>query len=304
MEITTWIRELRAPFFTCTIVPVMLGTAVAWFSTGSFNPIHFLLVMVGTISIHAGANMVDDYFDYQSGCDLHPIYDELDSQFFGGSRILTEGKLKPKSVYYASVLSFLFGALIGIYFVFKFGWPILVLGVTGILFGYFHVNYVYKWGLAEFSLFLNFGPLITVGSYFVQTGKMTIMPWIASIPIGLLMACILLINQVPDRQADEISKKNTVAVRHGEKRAVDLFSALLILTYIFIGGTVLLGDMPPYVLITFLTLPLAIKTIWVAERSYDDPSEITPANRYTYQNHLLTGILLTLGYLIPGAVAV
>jgi len=299
LNIGVWIRELRAPFFTCTLVPVVLGTSVALYDSGVFDLVNFLLVLAGTVSIHAGANMIDDYFDYRSGCDLHPIYDELKSPFFGGSRILTDGKLSPRSVYLASMLSFTVGAVIGIYFVFLLGWPILALGVTGLFFGYFHVNYVCKWGLAEFSLFLNFGPLITVGSYYVQTGHMTLMPWVASIPVGLIMACMLLINQVPDREADARSNKNTIAVRYGEKTAVDVFSGLFIAAYLFVVVSVLLGFMPPYALLALITLPLALRTIIIAEGSYDEPSEITLANKYTYQNHFFTGILLTVGYLIP-----
>lgn len=297
-KISVWIRELRAPFFTCTLVPVLLGTAVAWYYTGSFNLIFFLLALIGITAIHAGANMIDDYFDYKSGCDTNPIYDELDSPFFGGSRMLAEGKLKPKEVYIASIIAFAIGSLIGLYFVYSTGWPVLLLGAIGMFFAYFHVTHVCKWGLAEFSLFFNFGPLITLGAYYVQTQQIAVEPLVASMPIGLIMACMLLINQIPDKKADEVSDKNTVAVTHGEKTAAEVFMNLFFIAFLFIPAAVLLSIMPWCALIALLAFPDAKKAMRIAVENYGNPQEITLANAITYKVHLVTGLLLTSAYLL------
>ncbi|KXB05420.1 hypothetical protein AKJ51_05060 [candidate division MSBL1 archaeon SCGC-AAA382A20] len=193
-KVFIWIKELRVPFFTCTIVPVFLGATVAWYKMSIFNPVLFSLTLLGTLSIHAGSNMIDDYLDHKSGCDSHLQYENLESTFFGGSRILVEGKLKPKNVYKASILTLAIGGVIGAFLTILRGWEIIILGGIGMFSGYFHAKHISTRGLGELSLFLNFGPLIVLGSYFVQVQKFGIEPLLASLPIGILMFCILLIN--------------------------------------------------------------------------------------------------------------
>ncbi|NIQ06475.1 MAG: prenyltransferase [Candidatus Korarchaeota archaeon] len=295
-KFTLWLREVRPAFFTCTIVPVILGTTVAWYQQEVFHLRYFLLTLVGTLFLHAGANMIDDYFDYTSGADTHPFYEEVDSPFFGGSGVLVEGALDPRSVYWAALCCFGIGGVIGLLLAWLIHWIVAVLGLIGFIFGYYHVTIFSKKGLGEFSLFLNFGLLITFGSYYVQTHHVSLAPIVASFPVGLLMACILLINGVPDKVADESVGKKTIPVRVGRKQAVNIYSTLVIGMYLFIGLAIVVDLMPFPTVLSFLLLPLAGKSILVAQHHHDQPQKFLFANLGTYLLHLFTGLALTLGY--------
>lgn len=297
-KLQIWIVSIRAPFFTCTIIPIFLGAAVAWSRFQVFKLFHFLLSLGGTLSIHTGANLIDDYFDYKSGTDFHEIYEEVNEPFFGGSGVLVQQKLSPTAVYRAALFFFIVGAGSGLYLGITIHWTILLLGSIGIVFGYFHVTHFAKWGMGELSMFLNLAFLPTLGSFFVQVQRFVLTPIIASIPMGLLMAAMLLINSVPDRVADESVGKKTIPVRIGEKASVNLYTFLMIASFFYIGVMILIELMPVYTSLTFTMIPLAVKAILVSQSHYNEPAKITFANLATYLTHFLVGILLIIGYLL------
>jgi len=296
--VIVWIRELRAPFFTATVVPVMLGATVAWYRLGVFNPTRFVLTLTAALCLHAGTNMINDYFDYKSGCDLHPMYQEFWAPFFGGSRLLPEGVLKPRDVYVAALLSFGLSGAIGILLALETGWIIILLGAVGVLSGYFYVTHLSRRGVGEFFVGLNFGPLMVTGSYYVQVQTFAAEPLVASIPIGLLIADVLWINEIPDYIADRAVGKNTVVVRLGRKRAADMYVILMMSTYAFIVLGVGLRLMPTCSLIALATVPIALKAIKVAREHYEEPPKMVSSNVATILVHLFTGLLLILGYVL------
>jgi len=298
-----WIKELRTPFFAASLVPVVLGATIAWDLLRVFNVTYFMLTLMAALCLHAGANMINDYFDFKSGCDLHPIYKEFWAPFFGGSRLLPEGILNPRDVYIASLLSFGLGGIIGVYLALERGWIILLLGVTGVLSGYFYVTHLATRGVGEFFVGLNFGPLMALGSYYVQAQKIAPEPLVASIPVGLLIAEVLWINEIPDYDADKHVGKNTLVVRLGRKRAADVYGMLMFSTYAVILLGVSLSLMPVLTLLSFLTAPLAIRAVCVARRNYGDTRKLIPANAGTILVHLFTGLLLCIAYVISGYVA-
>jgi 1,4-dihydroxy-2-naphthoate octaprenyltransferase len=136
---STWIRELRAPFFTASIVPVVLGTAVAWYYHGSFSWWIFLLALAVTVCLHAGTNVVNDYFDYKSGCDV--INKEYIPMFSGGSRLLVDGVLRPRSVYIFAMGFFTLGILSSLLLYFVRGWIVLGIVALGAITGYTYTKH-------------------------------------------------------------------------------------------------------------------------------------------------------------------
>lgn len=298
IKASIWMKELRAPFFTATIVPVFLGAIIAWNSSGAFNTTYFTLSLIAALCLHAGTNMVNDYFDFKSGCDT--VNKDFVSPFTGGSRLLPQSLLKPRDVYTAALLSFSVASVIGVFLAFQTGWIILFLGVIGILSGYFYTTQLATRVVGEFFVGLNFGPLIVLGSYYVQTQKLALGPLAASIPIGLLIANVLWINEIPDYTADKHVGKNTCVVRLGRKRAADVYTAIMIATYVSIALGVGLKLMPVVSLISLATIPMALKAIKIAREHYGEPSKLVPANASTIMIHVLTGILLALGYVIHG----
>src|SRR3989338_847528 len=111
-RLKVWLKALRAPFFTATIVPVLLGAIIAWYDTGSFIWVKFWLTFAGALFMHAGTNLANDYFDHQSGCDE---INATPTPFSGGSRVIQQGLIKAKNILFAALAFFIFGSLIGFY---------------------------------------------------------------------------------------------------------------------------------------------------------------------------------------------
>ena len=298
-----WIVKLRAPFFTADLVPVCLGTAVAWARTGVFNFWYFLLTLLGAVCINAGTNMTNDYFDHTWGSD--EVNTEFANPFTGGSRLIQMGLVKPKTFLWQGIGLFVIAALIGVALTFSRGPWVLWLGIVGVFTGFFYTAppvRLVRTGLGELLVGLNLGPLVVLGSYYVQTQTVSWEPVIASLPVGLLIALVLWINEFQDRPADAAVGKNHWVVRLGRKRAATVYGLLLAAVYLSLVAGVLFGRVTPFALLGLLTLPIAARAVRVARVHYDHPKELTPANAATIQTHLVTGLLIALGYVIQGVV--
>ncbi len=298
-----WVVKLRAPFFTADLVPVSLGAAVAWVLTGEFNLWYFLLTLVGAICLNAGTNMTNDYFDHVWGSD--EVNTEFVNPFTGGSRLIQMGLVKPKTFLWQGIGFFVLGGLIGLLLTLVRGPLVLWLGIVGVFAGYFYTAPPFRLagkGLGELLIGLSFGPLMVLGSYYVQTQTFSWKPVIASLPVGLLCTLIVWINQFQDMRADAAVGKNHLVVRLGRERAATLYGLALVTVYLSLIAGVACGAVMPFALLGLLTAPLALKAYRVARVHYDHPQELVPANAGTIRIHLLTGLLMTLGYVIQGVV--
>jgi 1,4-dihydroxy-2-naphthoate octaprenyltransferase len=291
-----WIRLARIPFLTGTIVPVTLGAVVAWVSVRAFNPVLFILTLFGAMCLHLGTNIFNDYFDFQSGCDAINV--EGLSPISGGSRVLLENLIKPKSAYFVALSFFGIASIIGIALSVVAGWGVLLLGVVGLISGYFYVSQLATRGVGELIVGLNFGPLMVLGSSYVQTQRFAPDAIIASLPVGLLITAILWINEIPDYAADKAVGKKTLVVRTGRKRAADLFAIIVVAAYAWVVAMVILKQMPLGSLTVLATLPLAMKAVSVARRHYEKSHDVIVANLLTIRVHLLFGALMISGYLL------
>jgi 1,4-dihydroxy-2-naphthoate octaprenyltransferase len=298
-----WLAEVRAPFFTATIVPILLGAMIAWARTGTLHFGHFLLAMLGGLLLHTGTNVANDYFDHRSGTD--DVNVEFVRPFTGGSRMIQNGMLTPREVISGALAAFALACVVGLYLAYVRGPLILVLGVVGIFSGFFYTappfNLVSR-GIGEFFIGLNFGVLMTLGSYFVQTGQLAWEPVVASIRVGLLIAGVLYINEFQDAPADGAVGKDHLVVRLGRKRAASVYLLLMVATYAVIALAALLRITSPFTLVALATLPVAVRAIGVARAHYDEYLKLVPANAATVFIHLLTGLLLSAGYLLDKAV--
>jgi len=297
-KIKIWIAELRAPFLTATIVSVLLGTSIAWVRNNVFNWEYFLLALLGGAFLHLGTNIANDYFDHKSGNDK--INKEFVRPFSGGSRMIQLGLLSPRKVFAAALMFYAIAVFIGVYLAWATGLFVLVLGITGLLSGVFYTGPLFNWasrGVGEAFVGINFGALMTLGAYYVQAKNLSIEPLIASIPISLLIAAVLYINEFPDYNADKAVGKNTLVVRLGRSRAVIGYGLIVIGSYVVILLNVLLGITPLYTLLALIPLPLALRAVEVASKFHSEPSKLAPANALTIIFHFLTSLLISLGYL-------
>jgi 1,4-dihydroxy-2-naphthoate octaprenyltransferase len=294
-----WLRAIRIPFFTATIIPVTLGSIIAWYDTDDFIWTRFWLTMFGALFIHMGVNLANDYFDYISGCDeLNPT----PTPFSGGSRVIQERLIAPRKILCVSLVSFILGGTIGLYLNYlSAGNMILILGVIGVFLGFFYTAGPFRIGYGSFgelAVGIGFGPLMVLGSYYVQAQSLSFRVFLISIPIGILIALVLFINEFPDYQADKSVDKRTMVVILGKRNAVKLYHILLGIVYLLIILFVIFGILPVFCLIVFLSLPLTVKAFVVSKKNFNKIYELLPANASTIGLHSLIGLLLSISIVL------
>lgn len=297
-----WFAASRAPFFIAVVTSTFLGTTIAWAVDGVFHWAYFLLTLLAVMLVNGGTNLANDYYDYKSSNDQINV--EYIFPFTGGSRMIQKGLLKPSQVLRAGIICFVLAALLGLYLAWARGWVLLALGAFGILTGFFYtappLKLGYRW-IGELVVGLNCGILVTLGAYYVQAQQVTWLPVIAALPLGLLIAAVLWINEIPDYTADKAVGKQQLVVRLGRKRAAKGYVVLLASAYLTIILGICLhwissGLGPPLLaLLGFLTLPLAVRNIKLATTHYDSVL-LAPANATTPILYLGTGLLICLGF--------
>ncbi|MGQ9618578.1 MAG: 1,4-dihydroxy-2-naphthoate octaprenyltransferase [Candidatus Aminicenantia bacterium] len=298
-KLKIWFAEVRAPFLTATIVPIFLGTSIAFYQTARIDLLSFVLALIGGIFLHMGCNVVNDYYDHKSTND--DINREFVRPFSGGSRMIQLGLLAPFEVFLGGLLFFVIGSGIGIYLAFVKGWEILLLGLIGVISSFFYTApplYFASRGMGELLVGINFGTLMTLGAYFVQTGRFSVEAILASLPVALLIAGVLYINEFPDYNADKTVGKRTLVVRLGREKAVIPYIFIMLLGYLIITISSLAGKLPLSALISFATLPLGFKAVQYAVKYHSNPFKLVPANAMTIMSHLFTGFLMTAAFLL------
>ncbi len=294
MKLKIWFIAARPQFLILSVVLAFLGTSIAWYD-GVFHLGYALLAFFGLLLAHISINALNDYFDYRSGIDL----EVKRTPFSGGSGVLPAGLLKPRQVFWLGLGSFLLAIPIGVYFVIIRGWlllPLLLIGAVCIL---VYTPFILKTRWPEWAAGLGLGTLPVLGAYFVQATAYTLPAIVASIPSGILVHNLLLLNEFPDTEADRKANRKTLPIIMGKMRAGIVYSTLTVIVYLWIIGGVLVGLMPPFSLIALLTLPLAIKAIQGALKP-QEMSKLVPAMANNVLVVLLTQLLLGIGYILAG----
>lgn len=298
MQVKTFFAALRAPFFTAVIVPVILGSVMAWHHGADFQWGLFFMALFGAIALHAGANTINDYFDHHSGND--ELNKEYIRPFTGGSRLIQTGALTSKGMLMISISTYVVGISIGLYLTYLRGMTIFWIGLIGVSCGVLYVapriNLVGR-GIGEFVIALAFGLCTVSGAYFVQAQTLNIEVVVASLIVGLLITLVLYINEFPDYNADKAVGKNHWVIRLGRKRAATGYMVMMILNYVLILALAFIfGKM--WLLISLLTLPIALKAVRNTLVNYNNVSALAPSCTGTIMTHLLTGLLLASGYIL------
>jgi 1,4-dihydroxy-2-naphthoate octaprenyltransferase len=295
VKLKTWFLETRPQFLLLSVVLAFLGTLIAWYD-GAFRLDYALLAFIGLLLCHISVNVLNDYCDYRSGIDL----EVKRTPFSGGSGILPPAQLKPRQVFWFGLICFLLAIPIGVYFVITRGWlllPLLLVGAVCIL---LYTPFLTKLGWPEWAPGLGMGTLPILGFYFIQTATYTLPAVIASIPSGILVHNLLLLNEFPDAEADRKGGRKTSPITMGKARASVLYSVLTVIVYLWIIGAVVAKLMPLFSLMALLTLPFAIKAIRGTLRHREGISELVPAMSNNVLVVLLTQLLLGVGYILAG----
>ena len=293
------LKELRAEFLPASVMPVLLGVAIAHARTGAFDPLLLALTLTGVVFIHLGANVANDYFDHLSGNDALNM--QFVRPFTGGSRLIQDGLLSPRAVLNLSLALFAAAIAAGVALTILRGPYILILGAIGIASGFFYVAppiNIASRGLGEIFIGLNFGVLTVMGAYFVQTRSVSRESFLASLPLAALIAAVVFINEFQDVSADARVRKRTLVVRMGLRRAAKAYVFIMLAPFVLVTAGAVVGLLPKTGLLALGALPFALGAIAVAGKRYASPKELAPANALTIVTHTLTGALMAIAYLI------
>jgi 1,4-dihydroxy-2-naphthoate polyprenyltransferase len=273
------------------VAPVLVGTALAGFAH-VFHPLRFIAALVGAMFIQVGTNLSNDYSDARRGADSE---DRL-----GPVRVTAGGLVPPSQVLVATYASFGVAVLAGIYLIVVAGWQLLLVGAASILAGVLYTGgprpYGYE-GLGELFVFLFFGIVAVAGSFFVQLRHLHWEAFALAVPVGLLAAAILVVNNFRDIDTDRRAGKRTLAVRLGRGRTRNLYAGMVYAAYLLAPVTWLFGPLKAWVLLPWLTLPMATPILRVVRNRTDGPS-LNQALAQTGMLQLAFCMLLSAGLLL------
>ena len=296
-KIFSWVVIMRLPFLSATIMPILVGAAVAKFMGFAVDWSWLGLTILGGSLLHIGTNTSNDYFDYKSGTD-NLNYNYSNKGLNGGSRGIQMGLITLEGVRNLTIVVFALSVLVGIPLIQKAGMQVLWLGLIGFISGLFYTAPPFRFssrkGLGELLIGINFGPLMVAGSTLIQTGKLLPEAFLAGIPLGFLIAAVVYINEFPDHDSDKATGKNTLIVVFGPEKARVGYVALVSGAFLSIVFLVLNGTFPSLILITLLASYFGITSIQTLYKYYNDRL-LEPANWGTIIMHSATGLLLFVG---------
>jgi len=261
-----WLMAARVRTLPAAIAPVLVGTSLA-IAAGIFRVGPFIAALLGSILIQIGTNLANDYSDARRGADNE---DRL-----GPVRVTAGGLVPPRQVLIATYVTFGLAVVCGLYLVFAAGIELLFVGVASIAAGVLYTGgpkpYGYE-GLGEVFVFLFFGIAAVTGSTFAQTESWPTEAFLLAVPVGLLAAAILVVNNVRDLDGDKRAGKRTLAVRLGRERARTVYGLMLYVAYLTAPLPWLLGSLSPWLLLSWLTLPLAVRMARTVRIHADGPT--------------------------------
>jgi 1,4-dihydroxy-2-naphthoate octaprenyltransferase len=291
------LRTTRLPFLSATAVPVLLGIAVAA-SHGSFTWWTALLTVIGASFAHLAINVTNDVFDTRSGADEA---NTTPTQFSGGSRVVVYDLVSLRALSLVALGLFAAAGVIGLVLVAVTGsLVVLGIGLAGVALGVAYtappLKLVYR-GLGELAVALGFGPIMLLGAYVVQTGRLSLEPLLLSVVPGILIGLILFVNEIPDRHSDAEAGKRTLPVRFAPDVILTsyLVAALAAFAVILVG--VVAGILPWPVLVALAALPIALRVHAGLRAHYDSPYTLMAVMGTNVSLNLVVGGLLLAAYL-------
>lgn len=259
------------------------------------------MVIIGVSINHIALNMTDDYFDYKNAVDNTKPGEK--NPYTGGSGTLTSGLIHPKKMFIAFSLLYVIVIGLGFYLFLERGILVLAFGLFGVFWSVFYTSPPIQFahhGLGELGLLLNFGPIIGLGAFFVQAQQLSLEAFFATLPCGIMLFSMIVINEIPDIQEDRLAGKLTLVARFGKKAGAQLYLISWIATYSVIFFSVLFSFLPWPVLISFVSLPFVIESNRLLFKNYQKPLNLFPANKRMIQAHGLTSIGIIIGYIWQG----
>jgi 1,4-dihydroxy-2-naphthoate polyprenyltransferase len=281
---SAWFLAVRPATLTAALAPVLVGAAAAR-ASGPLRAGAIVAALLGATLIQIGTNLANDVFDHEKGAD--------GPDRKGPIRVTQAGLLTPAQVRAGMVLAFALAVLAGAYLTAVAGWPVVAIGLVSIASGVAYTGGPWPLGyhgLGDLFVLLFFGPVAVCGTAFVASGEVTALALAASIPLGCIATCVLVVNNVRDRQSDARAGKRTLAVRFGRAFGVAEYAVLLAVAY---ATPIVLAaaGRGPWVLLPLATLPLA----WSLARAVAAERAMNATLARTARLLLAFGALFTVG---------
>lgn len=285
-----WKLAIRPRTLPAAASGVIMGSALAW-RDGFFRLDASLACLLTALLLQIGSNLANDVFDFERGTDT--------PERLGPVRVTQAGLLTPSQVKYGMAVVFGLATLFGLYLAWLGGWPIIIVGIAAILSaiaytgGPFPLGY---YGLGDLFVFLFFGLAAVAGTYYVQVGFVSAAAWWMSIPPGLIITAILVVNNLRDLENDRKGGKHTLAVILGEQATKTQYLICMIAAYLVLPFAASLGVIPWLSLLAWASLPLAIRTARTVFTAKGRPLNAALAG--TGQTALFFSILIWIGFLL------
>jgi 1,4-dihydroxy-2-naphthoate octaprenyltransferase len=264
------------------------------FTAGYFSLYNFFLAMLGVASLHLAANLLNDYYD-ASGSD--PINLRV-TPFSGGSRVIQDGDLAARTVLGMSIIFFALALVSAVCLIRTGRFLVVPLGILGLFAGWSYSApplQLMSRGWGEVIIFFAFGPLVTLGAYYVNTGSLSLESFAVGFPQGFLITGVIWVNQFPDYQADRDAGKRNLVVRLGPRVSRYLYCLIMILSFISVILLVGLLKIHYLVMLAFISFPLASRAMAIVWREYLSRDYLIPAQALTIQTIIAQGMLLSFG---------
>jgi 1,4-dihydroxy-2-naphthoate octaprenyltransferase len=285
-----WLMAARIRTLPAAVAPVLVGTSLA-IERGIFRPGAFVAALLGSILIQIGTNLANDYSDARRGADAE---DRV-----GPVRVTAGGLVPPRQVLIATYATFGLAVACGLYLVAVAGIELLIVGIASIAAGVLYTGgpkpYGYE-GLGEIFVFAFFGVVAVTGSAFAQLEAWPWEAFVLSVPVGLLAAAILVVNNVRDIESDRRAGKRTLAVRLGRERGRLIYALMVYGAYVVAPLPWLFGALSPWLLLPWLSLALAITCVRTVREHADGPT-LNEMLARTGMLQLLFSLLLSAGVL-------
>ena len=289
-------RAMRLPFLTGSLWPVAVAAALAYLLERAWSFTYFGITALGVAALHLGANLLNDYYD-SFGSD--PLNEHV-TPFSGGSRVIQNQELSADTVCTMAYVFLGIGMACGLALIFL-GRPLVaILGLVGLLAGYLYSAapvQLMSAGLGELAIFLAFGPPLSLGAYYAQTGSLKPAALFLGLPLGFLITAILWINQFPDMKADADAAKRHLVVRLGLKKSRWVYAGLMLAPFASLFLLMELFRLPDLMVAGLVALPSALQAIRIAWRTPPTEPQFIPAQALTIQTHFMMGLSLFLALL-------
>lgn len=295
MTIKDFLGIIRAPFLMLAMVCVLLGVGTAYNSGAKLSILNVILVFLGGISAHIAVNSLNEYFDFKSGVDFKTIK----TPFSGGSGTLVNKPYLSKYALIIGIISTLIVALVGLYFVYLRGIVMFILGFFGILIVVIYpIVGVKNTLIALISPGLGFGTAMVLGTHYALSQSITISAILASFVPFFLVNNLLLLNQLPDLDADRESGRNNFVIKYGRKNAVVLYTIFNLLAYMVIIAGMFMGYFNNLSLLGLLTIVFALAASLKAMKYHSEIPKLIPALAMNVLVNLLTPLIVGISFLI------